>query len=123
MRQTSTIRLGMKILRGKFNKSIESLTILIEQEELKGKLLSKEITREAPIEPQSESNPSKAQDIENVQDINYVALGTHQDVEIIKGIRGDACVQLKNKDTSLCRFSKELRNLCYSSFSMHLKEG
>lgn len=72
-----------KSLIEEFNKSIESLLIIIEQEEFKGTLLSKK-TRETPIEPQSEFNPSKAQDLKNAQDINYAILVTHQDVEIIK---------------------------------------
>lgn len=37
---------------------------------------------------------------ENDQGIKYAALGTHQEAKIIKGSRGDACVQLKTNTTT-----------------------
>ncbi|EFH62096.1 predicted protein [Arabidopsis lyrata subsp. lyrata] len=97
MVQAPRTRSGTKRLREQFNKSIESLITLIEQEELEGRSFTKDIIRETPIEPHINPNVSKAQDLENEQDNNYFEHGTSQETEIIKD---KACVQLKTQTAS-----------------------
>ncbi|KAG7556876.1 Integrase catalytic core [Arabidopsis suecica] len=102
MVQAPRTRSGTKRLREQFNKSIESLITLIEQEELEGRSFTKDIIREIPIEPQINPNVSKGQDLENEQDNNYFEQGTFQETEIIKD---KACIESRliiDPSTDLC---------------------
>lgn len=91
---------GTKSLREEFIKSIESLIVLIEHEEFKGELLTKEITRETLNEPESKSITSKVQDLEIDQVTNYVELGTRQEGKTTQVIQGNTCLQLKTHEAS-----------------------
>ncbi|EFH44654.1 predicted protein [Arabidopsis lyrata subsp. lyrata] len=97
MVQAPRTRSGTKCLREQFNKSIERLIMLIEQEKLDGSSLTKDIIRKTSIEPQINPNVSKAQNLENEQENIYIAQRTSQETEIIKR---KACVQLKTQTTS-----------------------
>lgn len=114
MRQTRRTRLLMKSLRKFFNQSIENLIILIEQEELKEKLFSKEIARETPIKPQSELILSKA--MLHQEDIKML----RSSKEIKETLACKCKCNSRVKPLLSCQFSKELKNHHYSSFSMHL---
>lgn len=58
LRRSPRTRSGYKSAREDFNKSVESLITLLEHEELKGALLTTEISRETPIEPDNEQDLS-----------------------------------------------------------------
>ncbi|KAL1203462.1 RNA-directed DNA polymerase-like protein [Cardamine amara subsp. amara] len=62
MRQTPRTRSGTRNIREEFNKSLESLYTLIQHRELKGSLLTKEITHETPTAPREDSQATKLQD-------------------------------------------------------------
>ncbi|KAG7572513.1 Reverse transcriptase domain [Arabidopsis suecica] len=81
MRHAPRKRSGTRSLREEFNKSIESLITLIEHEELKGKLLTNEITRETPLEPQSEPSAVRTQTMDTELENNNVELGEPQERE------------------------------------------
>lgn len=90
-------RYGTRSLREEFNKSIASLITLIEHEELKGKLLTNEITRETPLEPQSEPSAARTQTMDTELENNNVELGAPQEREIFKGNQGVSYLQLKTQ--------------------------
>lgn len=58
LRRSPRTRSGYKSAREDFNKSVESLITLLDHEELKGALLTTEISQETPIEPDNEQDLS-----------------------------------------------------------------
>ncbi|KAL1204567.1 RNA-directed DNA polymerase-like protein [Cardamine amara subsp. amara] len=95
MRQTPRTRSGARCVREEFNKSVESLYTLIEHEELKGNLLTKEIIQETPLAPRGDTVTTKLRGIgERLEDDHAELRGLH-------GLNKDPdniCLQPKQHD-------------------------
>lgn len=116
MRQTPRKRSGTRSLREEFNKLVKSLITLIEHEELKKKLLTKEITREIPIRPQGDLISLKTHHLDNEQMFHYTELGKHTRAEIIKEMQENTYLKLKTLQHHSCRFYKETRFIILKLF-------
>ncbi|KAL1194506.1 RNA-directed DNA polymerase-like protein [Cardamine amara subsp. amara] len=78
MRQTPRTRSGARCVREEFNKSVEGLFTLIEHEELKGSLLTKEIIQETPLAPRGDTVTTKLRGIgERLEDDHAELRGHH----------------------------------------------
>ncbi|KAL1199570.1 hypothetical protein V5N11_019513 [Cardamine amara subsp. amara] len=95
MRQTPRTRSGTRCLREEFNKSLESLFTLIEDEELKGSLLTKEITQETPLAPREDPYATKLQDIGERLADDHAELRAHHK---LNKDPDNSCLQPKKQD-------------------------
>ncbi|KAG7533313.1 Dynamin GTPase effector [Arabidopsis thaliana x Arabidopsis arenosa] len=76
-----------------------------------GKLLTNEITRETPLEPQSEPSAARTQTMDTELENNNVELGAPQEREIVKGNQGVESVHLHSSTRPSGRTSRQVKRV------------